>query len=777
MKRILSLILTVSIIASAFVIPAFASNDAESLIDYIYFDDFSSNDKLTNYYTGTYKLSDDASGVQIYNQEAGSFTDASTYSLTEDGTFKITVPAAKNKVAFYNGFKTSKVDGETPKMVFSYRIKPTLGSATRDYYFGTIHSGGASRGTNAVMFQSSGKIITDKYTSTEVATYTSGEWCTVTIIYDNDSSKVDNRDIYINGEYKGTYAYTGTSSYNYAQKGYIHFAPALCSSTGMSVELDDIMVYTYPEELKYGLTKATSNEVVLNFNMIPDASSLVPSNFTVTDGAYEINPSSVSKSPDNSRQITLTFTENFKPYVNYSVKATGVTAGSSETDVADMLTTSENSGCDFSVGAGNVEWTFTNEFSSFDYEDFDTSLQINDTTEGVYRDSLGLQKIKNSAAYAIEKVDGNTVLTMEQVEAAGDSYLWYMSSRRNFESNSPAYAVETKIKLDFSKNPEDTFLDVYSKKGENGPDFISIYNGNIYSDGNLNDDTQVLASYKDGEWVTLKNVYYSTPVKLNEIEYLRRDIYINGQFATTVYDDWATYGKYVTGNVNFNLPLRIRTRYTSDTNTLVTEGKIFVDYIRFYPVSDNFASRLELKENVGANKINVEFNNIPVEADLFDKIYIADENGTKVSDIVVPEYINDFNASGYASKINLWFKDKLEYGKTYKLCIKGLTDISGNVLYQEETFAVKSVAEVENLVINSDATASVTVNEYSEPLTLVIASYSVDNGITQLVDIIEMPVTAVGTYTTSVIECSDVVKAFLLKGNKPVLSAVSESVE
>jgi len=291
-----------------------------------------------------------------------------------------------------------------------------------------------------------------------------------------------------------------------------------------------------------------------------------------------------------------------------------------------------------------------------------------------------------------------------------------------------------------------------------------MHNGGIYTDDGLTDSIGI---YKDGEWITLKNVYYNSPVNIDGTDYLRRDIYINGQFAKTVYDDWNAYKGFIDGQTwHSYFRFRVRDRYSK----INTEGKVYIDYIRIYKTSDSFAAKLTAVENVDTSFVNVQFNSTPVLSDLTDKIYIADENGVKVSDIAVPEFVNEFNADGYAAKVNLWFANGLELGKTYKLCIDGISDIAGNKLYQEESFTTKAAPEAEGLTL-SGGIATVTVNEYTEPLTLIVAGYEVTDGVEKMVKVVEKTITATGTFSTEEAVEADVVKAFLWKGTKPVVSA------
>ena len=194
MKRILSLLICATIILSAFsfVMPVYASNE-EPFIDYIYFDDFSTTDNMSNY---TYSTNF-STWNNIYDASTGSF--AANYSLTDNKTLKITGTGSNLHT------KLRLNAAGTPKLVFSFDIN--LGFTRRDgYYFGTRYKSPEEYGMSSLYLPDSGKVgvahMTDEYTK---KTYTKGKWFNVTLVYDNDSTKANNRDIYINGEYAGTY--------------------------------------------------------------------------------------------------------------------------------------------------------------------------------------------------------------------------------------------------------------------------------------------------------------------------------------------------------------------------------------------------------------------------------------------------------------------------------------------------------------------------------------------------------------------------------------------
>ncbi len=763
MKRILSLLLTITVVLSAFsfVVPVYASDETEPFIDYIYYNDFTTvNDAAKYRYSASNNISNMTS---IYNSTTETF--ATGFEHTVDGTMKITHSTDKYSGLVINGMD---VNGNIPKLIVSYRIKPKF--AVNDaYYYATLQdqngtsnialynktNGGAGRGiysgiTYNRTWDSANKLL-------DVSSFDGNTWYDVTFIYDNDSNKINNRDIYINGVYEGTYAsHTTSSAYNYSVTGKVDIRNYFNSRSGDYIEFDDFKAYAYPSELKYELESATSEEVKINFNMIPDSATVVPANFTVKSGNTTITPATATLSTKDARQVILTFSEDLQPGTLYTVSATDITAGSSATDVADTLSIASSPELSFKVAPPKVEWTATSNVYNFNYENLSASDNVaaSNSDNGFYTLTNGLFNIETNGAEKFFTLQQNST----NAATAGISIRSYNLAPNN------SYAFEIKLKTDFSKNPENAMFDIREQAGYGLP-FTALNNGVIYAKRDLQES---IGTYTDGEWITLKNVYYSSPVNIDGTEYLRRDIYINGQFVKTQYEN-STFINYINGTSNWVSTFRLIDKY----NAINTEGKVYIDYIRVYKTVDAFASKLTESSNIDTDFINVQFNNIPVETDLTDKIYIADENGNKVSDIAVCEFVNEFNADGYAAKVNLWFVNELEFGKTYKLCIDGVSDIKGNILYQEENFTTKSLPEAEGLTI-SDGIATVTVNEYSEPLTLIVAGYEVVDGVEQMTTVTEKEITSVGTFSTETTVTGDVVKAFLWKGTKPVITSVSK---
>ena len=351
MKRILSLLICATIILSAFsfVMPVYASNE-ETFIDYIYYNDFTTVNNAAEFLQGT----NYASMSSIYNGSAF----VSGFEHTSSGTVKMTAPVTSN----YSGIIIDGKDanGNIPKLVVSYNIKPKF-SRNDAYYYATVQdnrgtsnialfnntNGGAGRGIYSGMTESRAWDTANKLQNVE--SFDGSKWYNITIVYDNDSSKVNNRDIYINGAFVGTHVALGTTSYNYAKSGKVQIINYFNPYTGDYIEFDNFKAYAYPSELKYELVSASAKEVKLNFNMFPDKATVIPSNFIVKAGSETITPATASISSDDLGQVVLTFSEDLSPGTTYTVFAQNVTAGSSATDVADTITLASSPELSFSI--------------------------------------------------------------------------------------------------------------------------------------------------------------------------------------------------------------------------------------------------------------------------------------------------------------------------------------------------------------------------------------------------------------------------------------------
>ena len=323
LKRSLSILLTLTVVLSTltFAIPTYAEDSEESFIDYIFCDDFSTTGKLGTYLTGYNPTSN------IWDSATNAFTDSSLFSISE-GALKLT----GNKTTIRVGFQTPTITGTIPKLVVSLSLKLNFSSSS-GYAFGTRDG----YGSGTLTLVDTGYIYTDTKKGTEIdATYSTGEWMNITLVYDNDSTKNNNRDIYINGTCYGPYVSTSTG-WNYAQNGYVLFLPQFYSKSGDSVLFDNIEVYAYPTELKYEVASASGKEVKLNFNMIPNASSVTAENFTLSQGSSNLNISSAKISTSNPKQVVLTLEESLQPGTSYSVTASGINAGALTGKVSNYL--------------------------------------------------------------------------------------------------------------------------------------------------------------------------------------------------------------------------------------------------------------------------------------------------------------------------------------------------------------------------------------------------------------------------------------------------------
>jgi len=317
-KRSLSILLMLTVVLSTitFAIPTYAKTEEKPFIDYIWYEDFSSDTLSTAYFGGT-----------LYNsttQINDGTSLMSGYALTDDNTLKMT--GASQYAYFITPWKTLT---DKPKLYVSYRVKtdkPTKNRwGNREGY-----------GLTTVFGRWDGNIYTDQDTTAEedkVGSFSANEWVTVTCVYDNDISS-KKRDIYINGELKKTADISAkvTGDYIYSTSGKYQFTFMTYGSSFVT-ELDDFMVYAYPEKLDYEISSASGNEIVLTFNMIPNIDTVIKNNFAVNSG----NITKVEKSIKDPRQVILTLDETLLPGAEYSVTVSNITAGKA-TAVGGYLT-------------------------------------------------------------------------------------------------------------------------------------------------------------------------------------------------------------------------------------------------------------------------------------------------------------------------------------------------------------------------------------------------------------------------------------------------------
>ena len=326
-KRCLSVLLMFTVMLSTitFAIPTYADGE-EPFIDYIHFDDFSTTAKMNYYNTGynpTSKFWDDANGKIADAYQAN-------FSLT-DNTLKVTntVTGGVTRVGFRVNAPVSK-----PKMIVSFDVKFNF-STNAGYYFG----GRDQYGVGSLCMMDTGVIMVHTAGSSEKlgTTYTKGEWTNVTLVYDVDATKNDNRDIYIDGVNCGSFV-NPSSPWNYANKGYIEFIPQFFSKAGDSMQLDNIEIYAYPETLKCQFDSASGKEIKVNFNMIPNADTILPENFKVKKGDADVNISSVKMSDNNPKQVVLTLENTLQAESSYTVAVSDISAGAVTDRVSDYIT-------------------------------------------------------------------------------------------------------------------------------------------------------------------------------------------------------------------------------------------------------------------------------------------------------------------------------------------------------------------------------------------------------------------------------------------------------
>lgn len=336
------LMLTVVFSTLTFAIPSYAENREEAFIKYIFYNDFSDISDTKDYYSGS--AYNNVSS--IYNEAEGTLS--AGYEYTGEGTLKLSSAA-------YGGvsINAKKSDGSIPKLIVSYNINPKF-TFNGDYYYASVMD---QRGISSIaLFNNTNTAKTggrgiyvgmasDRGWKAEnklldVESFDGETWYNITLIYDNDNdnSLVNNRDIYINGEYKGTYTALNSTDFNYARTGKFEVRSYFNPHGGDSIEFDDFKAYEYPAELNYEITSAADKEIALTFNMIPNKDTVITDNFSLSSAENTLTVSEASISSKDPRQVILTLEEKLQPGTEYSVTASNITAGKLLGAVGEQLT-------------------------------------------------------------------------------------------------------------------------------------------------------------------------------------------------------------------------------------------------------------------------------------------------------------------------------------------------------------------------------------------------------------------------------------------------------
>ncbi len=740
MKKILNILLAVSLILTSLVVPVWAVTVNDAVGEYLYYYDFSEGSSLAGW-TDSSLVSN---GVALSDILAGTETPISkvSYSITPEGTLKMTKTGSGYT---YLRLPNIPYAAEQGQLVVSFRFKmssSTGGLISRGNYCSDMY-----KVYNGKIYMSAND------GSGQVGTFSADEWRTITCVYDNDST---NYDFYLDGVYVGT-KNTTTTKYLYSSDGF-WFSLAFSASAGATAEFDDVMIYTLPAGLTYQVAEANTSSLTLQFNMIPN--TVAPANFTVPGATI----ATAEKDATDPRKVVLTFAENLTPGTNYTVTATGLTAGAADANaIATALSLTTTGAVPFSSGAAaDVPYAVSKNLLYKDYEDM--ALQTFSTTTE-FKNAVGAYDIRtgNASQYSIAGDASNKYIRMTYDGSTG--MFWRMVVASGNLAKGASYVLEYRVRPNFSGS---SYFDGRCDSIWGVP-VPRLTGGEIrIADG----VTDVIGSYENNEWITITNVFHGSFYNVNGTDYFRRDTYINGVYADT--HDFATSAYPTSAYVNpDNFWFSFRFAGTAADQT------VDIDYIKVTQLNDDLTLKIEDAENVAADKMNVKFNNVPNAAELLTKVSVEDAEGNTIA-ISGVEYVNNNNeGTGYETSVNLVFAERLKGETPYTLVVSGLSDSVGNVLNTVKTFTTDSFIEYGALT-EAAGKASITINNVTSTTrtyTLIYAGYERNND-----DSVKMTVytakeisvvPGTQTYTTDAIDVSDCdyTQAYLWDGMTSVVPA------
>lgn len=795
MKRFLSMLICLSMVFTLFVyVPVSASVEVTytgpQSIYYLNFEDAA---------LGTADITS-FSGVTCPDDSANITAEIKTDSGDTNKYLTIATPNNANGRVFYTGTPTvSGVD----KYVVEYRIRPNLGNN------GVIkpRKGGASYGVLTASFYKNAirGWNVDDTNDVRVGTYTDGKWITVTIVYDTDfvdangnawtsesGDKYFERDIYIDGKLM-----TNESIKNLASETNLTFMDEtaerrriinqmwLYNQAGASYDLDYMRYYASNDTFAAKLASDTEVAVTgaeVYFNNIPTEAELkekisvvdLNGNTVATVGSATINNNS-DPSTEYAQSITLNFSEALEPGTGYKLKIDGLSDFSENTLSTEL---------GFTTTTDIENKAYVNPQSIY-YYDFE------DDAEGKTVDSNGFYSYSGSSKVGIRTTEAaNGTYTAAKDAETENMYLAIRNSYPEDNSklsrvltqdsctisDADKYIIEYKIRPNLGTNGAITSFE--PDRGYGVPT-VSMYRGDFYSVNNFSDESNKLGdgdtnvTYEDGKWYTITAVYDGDYKTKDGSNYLVRDVYINGELAESGIESayMANHTDFINGTGN--MWTTINPYYG---------GAADIDYIRFYASANTFTVKVpETTDIVAGDGIEVQFNNIPLKADLLSKAVILDENGDEVCGIKGVTYNNNFNlGETYAQSITLNFEEALDKNTTYTLKLNGVSDISGNKVYHSEQFTTGSLDNYEygsfafaadNKTVSIDITKNVSE---SKKYKLIIAGYEEYNGGIKMLSAVEKEITienGAKTYTSNEIDVTDCdyVKAFLWEDMKPVI--------
>ena len=289
LKRIWAIIIAFSVLCAFF-----GTIQANPLQQVFYYDNFE-----TGYVAGSTEIDLTKPGIQSSNY-TGTLS-----RIEEDGNGIMRFVGPKD----IRYMLTSEQLGSThPKVVVEMRLRTDFSGSNAFFY---------ANNYSMYTFYMKGGYVYDKSNASggvKVGTYTTGEWSTITIVYDNYQ---DARTIYVDGVCRrydeeneewidgGTFASgkTGTTAYFESDARSFYFAPYL---SGGTVDFDYIKIYKYPDNLDFEIlnnTETDTGSIDLKFNFLPEASAMIPSNFQVNG----LSVSNVIKDESDPNKYTLFF--------------------------------------------------------------------------------------------------------------------------------------------------------------------------------------------------------------------------------------------------------------------------------------------------------------------------------------------------------------------------------------------------------------------------------------------------------------------------------------
>lgn len=315
MKKILSIILVMSMIFSLNVTFAFADDTQTTIKSFTLEEKFDNKDNLANYKT----TFDGKNPLYIVDTD----TMVAGFEYTSDGTLKITSNKAYKYFTNNNLYPAGK-----PKLVFSYDFKT---NDLKNVFIGTRYNSGLPYGVETCWIKG-GTVYDYDAAGKNLGSVTgNNEWHNVTVVYDNEYTTgiSYNREIYIDGKLYGTVGSVAPAGgYNYVHGGRFWLALSVYAANSTAVvEIDNLELYSLPANFDFEIEKAKPNQIILNSDIFygtPEGTI-----FSITDS--EGNPVSTTVTSvtredagidDLDVKFTLNLSEKLVPGNSYKLNIT-----------------------------------------------------------------------------------------------------------------------------------------------------------------------------------------------------------------------------------------------------------------------------------------------------------------------------------------------------------------------------------------------------------------------------------------------------------------------